>query len=131
MEEEELIQSRNLKALIVDDEEDIRRIIRLTLEEMDFDCVEAVDGKQGFREATSGNYDLITMDINMPNWDGLAAATALKMVDKNIPMICISGFIDEELVQNFEKEHLQIFCLPKPFGIQDLKDIVDLVVKQL
>ena len=58
------------KVLIVDDEEMIRRFLRIHLTKWGFEVKEAVDGAQAMEELDNGDFDLLICDIMMPNKDG-------------------------------------------------------------
>ncbi len=58
------------KVLIVDDEEVIRKVLRMTLNKWGFQAEEAGDGVQALRRLREGRYDLIICDILMPNMNG-------------------------------------------------------------
>lgn len=79
-----------MHVLIVDDEELIREVIKeyLTLE--DFSVDEASDGKVAISKVESNNYDLVIMDIMMPNMDGYQAIKKIKEI-KDIPCIMLSA----------------------------------------
>ncbi|MBR1416914.1 MAG: response regulator transcription factor [Bacilli bacterium] len=79
-----------MKILVVDDEELIRNVIKeyLTIEGYKVD--EAEDGNIAINKAKTNNYDLIIMDIMMPNKDGFSAIKEIKE-DKNVPCIMLSA----------------------------------------
>lgn len=79
-----------MHVLIVDDEELIREVIKeyLTLE--DFSVDEASDGKVAISKVENSNYDLVIMDIMMPNMDGYQAIKKIKEI-KDIPCIMLSA----------------------------------------
>jgi DNA-binding response OmpR family regulator len=58
------------KVLIVDDESNIRRLVRLSLEDDDFEIFEAADGKEGFAKAQELKPDIIILDVMMPGLIG-------------------------------------------------------------
>ena len=67
------------RILIVDDQNDIRRLIRMSLELDDHEIHEASDGAQGLAKAQALRPDLILMDVMMPGGiDGLQACRQLK-----------------------------------------------------
>ena len=76
--------------LIVDDEELIRNVIKeyLTLEGYNVD--EASDGNIAINKVNENNYDLIIMDIMMPNKDGFTALKEIRATN-NIPCIMLSA----------------------------------------
>ena len=79
-----------MKILIVDDEELIRNVIKeyLTLDGYIVD--EAEDGQKAVDKALNKEYDLIVMDIMMPNKDGFSAVKEIKE-KKNVPFIMLSA----------------------------------------
>ena len=68
----------NAKILIVDDEADIRKVVRLLLEKKGYDVEEAVNGKAAIDAANNGGIDLIIMDIMMPRVSGIEAAARIR-----------------------------------------------------
>ena len=80
------------KILIVEDEQDIREIIKISLMQDGFQVIEANNGKDAIKLAKEEKPDLITMDIMMPNIDGFQAAKILKEdpQTKDIPIIILS-----------------------------------------
>ena len=83
-----------MKILVVDDEALIREVIKeyLTLEGYEVD--EAVDGVDAVEKALSNDYNLIIMDIMMPNKDGYQAVKEIKK-EKNMPFIMLSARSEE------------------------------------
>ena len=66
------------KILIVEDQEDIREVIRITLELEDFELHEAADGNEGLRMVTQLRPDLVLSDVMMPGMDGLQLCRQIK-----------------------------------------------------
>ena len=68
-----------LKVLIVDDQNSVRQMTRITLEELGIKTIhEAEDGKAAFATATVQPIDLIISDFNMPEMDGLGLLRAVR-----------------------------------------------------
>ena len=60
------------RALVIDDSHAMRAFVRAALEEIDsFEVSEAATGFQALRELTQGEFDLIVVDVNMPDINGL------------------------------------------------------------
>ncbi|MFC1708437.1 response regulator [Candidatus Omnitrophota bacterium] len=91
------------KVLIVDDEKDIREIIKIPLLQSGFQVFEAGNGKEAVELAKKEKPDLITLDIMMPGIDGFQTAKIIKEDPEttNIPIIILSVLNQdkEELVQ--------------------------------
>ncbi|WP_044356986.1 response regulator, partial [Paenibacillus sp. E194] len=68
------------RILIVDDEERIRRLLKMYLEKEGFEIEEAEDGEAALRMAVSEEYDLILLDLMLPGIDGVEVCTRLKQV---------------------------------------------------
>lgn len=85
-----------IRVLIVDDNENNRLTLNLLLEEVDgVEVHEAEDGQIAVEMCVKQNYDLIFMDIMMPNMDGFEATKYIKQMHKNSMIIALSALDDE------------------------------------
>ncbi|WP_028544218.1 response regulator [Paenibacillus taiwanensis] len=90
------------RILVVDDEERIRRLLKMYLEKEGFDIDEAEDGEEALRKATGDDYDLILLDLMLPGIDGMEVCTRLRQV-KATPIIMLTAKGEEmNRVQGFE-----------------------------
>ncbi len=90
------------RILVVDDEERIRRLIRMYLEREDFLIEEAENGKIALDLALNNDYDLILLDIMMPEMDGIEVCEELRK-EKTTPVIMLTAKGEEaNRVQGFE-----------------------------
>ena len=79
--------------LVVDDDKDVRLLLRDCFELEHYRVVEARDGA-GLRQAlATGNIDLVTLDLNLGGEDGLALAREIR-ASRNVPIVMISGKSD-------------------------------------
>ncbi len=65
-------------ALVIDDEKQIRRLLRLVLEEQNYRVLEAESGHQGLVEAAHRKPDVVLLDLGLPDMDGLEVLTRLR-----------------------------------------------------
>ncbi|MDU6092332.1 MAG: response regulator, partial [Staphylococcus lugdunensis] len=72
--------------LIVDDEDRIRRLLKLYLERESFNIHEASDGKEAYELAMDHNYACILLDLMLPEMDGIEVASKLRE-HKDTPII--------------------------------------------
>jgi len=117
-----------MRILVVDDEELIRNVIKEYLSLENFIVDEAQDGDIAINKVKNSNYDLIIMDIMMPNKDGFSAFKEIKEI-KKIPCIMLSA-------RGEEYDKLTGFDLgvddyvTKPFSPKELVARVKAVLKR-
>src|SRR5690606_37752519 len=79
------------KILIVDDEDAIRRTLKDILTFEKFKVDEARDGMEGLTKVKKNSYEVVLMDIKMPNMDGMDALERLQEIQPDLAVIMISG----------------------------------------
>jgi len=79
------------RILIIDDEPQIRSMLRLMLEREGYEVVEAPDGIEGIRIYRQNPVDLIITDLIMPNKDGIGMIIDLKKEFPDVKIIAMSG----------------------------------------
>ena len=79
------------RVLVIDDDEQIRTLVKHMLVEAGHQVEEAVDGAEGLRLFGKRPPDLVLTDINMPGLDGHDVIAAIRMLHPDIPIIAISG----------------------------------------
>ena len=82
------------RILVVEDQEDNRRILRDLLTSVGYEVVEAVSGEDGVHMAETHAPDLILMDIQLPGLDGYEATRRIKAnaVLRQIPIIAVTSY---------------------------------------
>jgi two-component system cell cycle response regulator DivK len=98
------------RILVVEDQEDLRGVLRDLLCGSGYGVVEAVDGQDGINKAKSECPDLILMDIQLPVLDGYEATRQIKADPSlaNTPIIAVSSFAmkgDEEKARGAGCDH--------------------------
>ena len=78
------------RILIVDDEQNIREVLKEYLEFNGFEVITADDGYEAVDMCKREDYDFIVMDIMMPKMDGLSAVREIRKT-KNIPVMVLSA----------------------------------------
>ena len=106
------------RILIIDDEPQIRRFLRIGLSAQQYSVVEAEDGESGLAAAALETPDLIILDLGLPDRDGAEVLTALREFSSQ-PVIILS-------VRDSEREKVGLLdagandYVVKPFSIQEL-----------
>ena len=83
--------------LVVDDEEEIRKMLNIFLDTVDFNVVESESGKQAIRMAASVKPDLILLDLGLPDMDGKEVVTALRQWS-HVPIVVLTVRSDDSEV---------------------------------
>lgn len=92
----------DLRVLVVDDEERIRKLLRMYLERENFEVVEAEDGETALEEAMASEFDIILLDLMLPEMDGIEVCEELRK-EKATPIIMLTAKGEESnRVHGFE-----------------------------
>ena len=113
--------------LVIDDEDQVRQLIRETLELAGYEVEDARDGKEGLERYRAKSTDLVIMDILMPDQDGLESILALRREFPASRVIAITGGSDMIGVLNFLDVAKMLGArrtLQKPFEMKTLLDAV-------
>jgi CheY-like chemotaxis protein len=112
--------------LTIEDQPDIRRLIRMTLEFKGFEVLEAADGPQGLAIARARRPALILLDVMMPGVDGLTVSRTLAAdpVLGRIPLVMLSALGTPADVQAGLSTGVHAY-LVKPFSPWELLDMVE------
>ncbi|MGO1355625.1 response regulator transcription factor [Alkalibacterium gilvum] len=99
---DETNEDNQKKLLVVDDEDRIRRLLKMYLEKADYIIEEAENGKKALDMALENNYDLILLDVMMPELDGLEVAEEIRK-EKETPIMMLTAKGEElNRIQGFE-----------------------------
>ena len=121
------------RILVVDDEPDVRKVVRLYLEKTGYDVIEAEDGKQAVREIKNGEnpllVDVILTDIRMPKLNGLEAIQFFQTEFPHVSLIVLTGFPDLTIATSLMKNGI-IDYLVKPVEKEKLLTAVAKAMEQ-
>lgn len=84
-----------MKILIVDDEMKIREVVKEYSKAMGYECDEASNGLDAVEMVKNNNYDVVVLDIMMPELDGFSACKRIKAI-KDVPVIMLSARQEED-----------------------------------
>lgn len=106
------------RVLLVDDQPEVRRVVRRHLCKAGFVVVEAWNGRVAVDLARETAFDLVISDVRMPDMSGLELLKALHEHDPDLPVVLTSG--SPESLSSFESKELGAFAYlakPVPFDI--------------
>ena len=106
------------RILVIDDEVQIRRFLRIALRSQGYAVLEAGTAAEGLAQVATGTPDLVVLDLGLPDADGKAVLTEIRGWSR-VPVLVLS-------VRSSEAEKVQLLdsgandYVTKPFGIQEL-----------
>ena len=113
------------RILIVDDDSDVRRMLRFVLQRSGHETEEAEDGSEGLRKAVASPYDAAVVDYQMPPPDGLELLGRLRDIQPRCVRILTSGALDLPVVMNAINRGEVSRVVEKPFSRQTILEAID------
>lgn len=108
------------RVLVIDDDPAIRRVLSLSLLSAGLDVATADDGLMGLEKLESDEYDVIVLDLQMPNMDGRAFYREMTARGHGVEVVILSAYGAEEA----RRELGAAASLAKPFDPDDLIETV-------
>jgi DNA-binding response OmpR family regulator len=116
------------RILVVDDDDDVRDLVRLLLERAAYDVSVAADGREGLRQAYALRPDLIVLDLAMPELTGWQALDRIRDLS-DVPILVLTASSSEaEKVRGLRGGADDY--VTKPFGRQELLARIDVLLRR-
>lgn len=116
------------RILVIDDDDDIRGLLRALLERAGYNVTDAPDGRAGLRELYAGSPDLVILDVAMPGLDGWETLERIREVS-DVPILMLTAR-DAELERVRGLKGGADDYVVKPFGRQELVARVDVLLRR-
>jgi len=121
----------SLRVLLAEDNEINRLIATTVLNRWGFTTVMAADGAEAVKQLQANHFDLILMDIQMPNKDGIEATQDIRAMDddvkKNVPIIALTANAQLNLQERYADVGMNGY-MSKPFREEDLYNLITKVI---
>jgi len=108
------------KALIIEDNPDIARLVQMHLRDIQCESDISTDGETGLQQFQQGDYDLVVLDLMLPGMDGLAVCQKLRAGSDYVPILMLTAKASE-LDRVLGLEIGADDYLTKPFSIPELQ----------
>lgn len=108
-----------MRILVVDDEENIRDVVKLNLELDGYEVITANDGKKGLQRFQGEHFDLIILDVMMPEIDGFTLAEQIRLTNAEVPIIMLTAK-DAAIDRITGLKRGADDYLTKPFNLEEL-----------
>lgn len=115
---------RNVRILIADDEESLRLVLRTAFTKVGYEVDTAQNGKEALSMAVENYYDVVILDICMPEMDGLQAFYEIHKIKPKLLIILMTSFGSSETTVDAMKHGAYDYIL-KPFNLEEFKIIVN------
>lgn len=119
-----------VKILIVEDHPDSREILKIQIEIIGYEVVEAASGEEALDKAVAEHPDLIIMDLGLPGISGIEATTKLKADPKtaDIPVVAYTAWPEEIMKEKAERACVSAF-LTKPTSLRRFKEVIEKLLR--
>ncbi len=122
-------QSRTPKVLVVDDEPVVVNSIRKTLARRNFKIHEAFSGSEALSRVTAENYDLVLLDMRLPDTNGLELVSDLKKRKPNLKVVIVTGYASIDTAVEAIKRGANDY-MAKPFTPEELYSTTNRVLSR-
>ena len=117
------------KILVVDDEDQIRKLLKRFLEAKDYDVITASSGKEAL-EKIKEKPTIVLLDVMMPDMNGLKVLEKIKERSPSIEIIMVTGLAEQDIaVASLKKGAFDY--ITKPIDLNHLEDVIDLKILQM
>ncbi len=121
---------RKLKILITDDSKLLRKKLRLELEKLDCEVLEAANGKESVEMVLQQMPDCVFLDIVMPEVGGIEALQVIKEVSPEIPVVMLSSAGSPQKLMTTLKMGAMEF-IQKPYKTEQIQKVVETIRKKV
>lgn len=115
------------RILVVDDEEALRTVLSTELSSEGYEVSTAADGSEAIDLVKDNTYDLVLLDIKMPNVDGFEVLKYVKGNKPDIKVIMLTGFADLKNAIESKRLGAEDF-VSKPYDLVDLLTTIERVL---
>lgn len=117
------------RALIVEDDIDISRLLQVHLKDMGFEVDTAFDGKNGLMKGLNAPFDFIILDIMLPEMDGFDVCRNLRIEKVNTPILMLTSK-SEEIDKVVGLETGADDYMTKPFSVRELEARIKAIMRR-
>jgi len=116
-------EKRHGNILIVDDEEEIAKLLSSFLEKKGYTVTAVGSGEEALNEIKMQKPDLVLCDVRMPGMDGLIVLRGIKAIDESIKVIMLTAIPDRDIAEEAFKQGARDYLI-KPFDLHKLDALV-------
>jgi signal transduction histidine kinase/CheY-like chemotaxis protein len=119
-----------LKVLLVDDDDLIQSSMQAILQTLGHTVTEAPSGEAALVIIEAGfTPDVVILDMNMPGLGGSGTLPRLRLLLPDVPVLLSTGRVDQTAL-DLAEAHPRVILLPKPFGLKDLQQRLEVLARE-
>ena len=118
------------RILVIEDDQDINNLVSMNLRDMNYEVESCDIGSRGLQMAMAGDFDLIVLDVMLPEMDGLEICMRLRAAQKLMPILMLTAK-DSEADRVVGLEMGADDYLTKPFSIRELQARVKAMLRRV
>ncbi|MFH1650811.1 MAG: response regulator [Chloroflexota bacterium] len=116
--------SEHVLILVVDDQFGDRETLKVMLEDRGYRVATAADGGEAIRMVQERHYDIIFLDVRMPDMNGVETFEEVKKLDPRAAVIMMTGYSEEEMMERAVNQGAYT-CIRKPFEMESVIKLVE------
>ncbi|MDD3088191.1 MAG: response regulator [Candidatus Omnitrophica bacterium] len=123
----------NYTILLVDDEEDMLRVIGGRIKSWDYSLIEAKNGREALESIKANPADVVVLDYMLPDMDGIEVLKGIRKINKKVPVIMFTAYPNPTSMREAEKLNISAY-VAKLSDYTDthllLKAAIDMAIKK-
>jgi DNA-binding response OmpR family regulator len=116
------------RVLLVDDEEELLKAMKIRLASWGYDVITATNGKEAIRLVKKEVPDAVILDIMMPEMDGIETLKRIRRVNKKIPVLMFTAYSNGERMKLSNEFGISGF-IPKGADATDASEAIRIILK--
>ncbi|OGS22471.1 MAG: hypothetical protein A2252_01390 [Elusimicrobia bacterium RIFOXYA2_FULL_39_19] len=112
-----------MKILIIDDDLEVQEMLNVFFKSLGYESVQITNATEGLKQVVVFEPNIVFLDIRLPDKDGIDVLKEIKQINKNLPVIMITGYKEaEKVIEAFRYGATD--CLLKPFNFDYMKNLL-------
>jgi DNA-binding response OmpR family regulator len=123
------MSTEQTKILLAEDDENLGSLLREYLQAKSYETHWLTDGEKAYKSFEKNQYDILILDIMMPNKDGITLAREVRMIDPDIPIIFLTAkSMKEDVLEGFSVGADDY--MTKPFSMEELIYRIEAILRR-
>jgi CheY-like chemotaxis protein len=123
---------RTLNILVAEDDDQNQAMMKLILRRQGHKVKSAWDGRAALQAVKTDNYDLVFMDVQMPEMDGLETTRQIRLWENNkrhVPIVILTGSAPQNVTDDYKNAGADTF-IQKPFDVKRITLLVEIIANE-